>query len=108
MRALPAVCLLPLLLVLAAATPLLAQAQPPVGVRAAGMGGAFTAVADDASAVFWNPAGLATGAFFSLLVDRNALDTRSATLIAVGTPPLGLSYYRTAAQASAGSGNSLV
>jgi hypothetical protein len=28
------------------------------GVRAAGMGGAFTAVADDASAAYWNPAGL--------------------------------------------------
>ena len=30
-----------------------------LGVRAQGMGGAFAAVADDASAVFWNPAGLA-------------------------------------------------
>jgi hypothetical protein len=29
------------------------------GARAAGMGEAFVAVADDASAVFWNPAGLA-------------------------------------------------
>ena len=29
-----------------------------VGVRALGMGGAYTAVADDAAAVFWNPAGL--------------------------------------------------
>ncbi len=33
------------------------------GARAAGMGGAFTAVADDYSAYFWNPAGL-------VLVDR--------------------------------------
>ncbi len=29
------------------------------GTRAMGMGGSFVAVADDASAVFWNPAGLA-------------------------------------------------
>ncbi len=30
-----------------------------IGARAMGMGGAFTAVADDATAVCWNPAGLA-------------------------------------------------
>ncbi len=29
-----------------------------VGVRAIGMGGAFSAVADDASCIYWNPAGL--------------------------------------------------
>jgi transglutaminase-like putative cysteine protease len=33
--------------------------QVPVGPRAIGMGGAFTSIADDASALFWNPAGLA-------------------------------------------------
>src|SRR5215213_6797560 len=102
MRASAAVSLLSLLFAFAAAGPAHAQADPPVGVRAAGMGGAFTAVADDGSAVFWNPAGLATGSFFSLIVDRNTLDTRSATLIALGTPPLGLSYYRTAARDLAG------
>jgi hypothetical protein len=31
----------------------------PVGARAEGMGGAFVGVSDDASAVFWNPAGIA-------------------------------------------------
>jgi len=30
-----------------------------IGARAAGMGGAFASVADDASAVYWNPAGVA-------------------------------------------------
>ena len=38
------------------------------GARALGMGGAFTAVADDPSAAFWNPAGLATAAGKELLV----------------------------------------
>src|SRR5438445_6968526 len=31
----------------------------PVGARAVGMGGAFVAVADDASSLYWNPAGIA-------------------------------------------------
>ncbi|HEY5037458.1 MAG TPA: hypothetical protein VIJ93_00130 [bacterium] len=30
-----------------------------VGVRAMGMSGAFAAIADDPSAAYWNPAGLA-------------------------------------------------
>jgi hypothetical protein len=79
-----------------------------VGVRAAGMGGAFTAVADDASASFWNPAGFASGSFFSLVVDRNALDRRSALFVAIGTPPLGLSYYRTAIAEAKNGRNTLV
>src|ERR1700737_3443223 len=36
-----------------------AQTISQVGERAQGMGGAFVAVADDASAIYWNPAGLA-------------------------------------------------
>ena len=34
--------------------------QIGVGARAVGMGGTFVAVADDPSAIFWNPAGLAS------------------------------------------------
>jgi hypothetical protein len=34
------------------------NAEARVGVRAIGMGGAFVGVADDASAAYWNPAGL--------------------------------------------------
>ena len=30
-----------------------------VGVKAIGMGGAYTSLADDTSAIYWNPAGLA-------------------------------------------------
>ena len=72
-----------------------------------GMGGAFVAVADDATAVYWNPAGLATGAFFSLLVDHTRAETRvdptrvdspgadtSATIVGMSTNSLAFSYYR--------------
>jgi hypothetical protein len=39
--------------------PGLVSLELPVGTRAAGMGGAFVSVADDPTAMFWNPAGLA-------------------------------------------------
>jgi hypothetical protein len=79
----------------ALATPAYAQSSPPVGVRAAGMGGAFTAVADDGTAPYWNPAGLATGSFAGLTLDANSLDRQSAIMAGLATPPFGLSYYRT-------------
>ncbi len=88
-----------------ASAPASAQSFDTVGTRAAGMGGAFVAVADDASAVYWNPAGLALGgSLFSLVIDTrqdkarpDLVDVggnRSARLVAIGTPPLGVSYYR--------------
>jgi len=81
-------------------------ATPPVevlGVRAQGMAGAFVAVADDATAIYWNPAGLGTGDFVSLLLERShvalpetpagAPRVRSGAVL-IGTPPLGAGYYR--------------
>ena len=61
------------------------------------MAGAFVAVADDATATWWNPAGLASGAFFSGIVERGAASAPSddATLgVSFVVPSLGLSYYR--------------
>ena len=46
-------------LVALAAAAMLGTAQAQVGARAMGMGGAFVGVADDAEAVFYNPAGIA-------------------------------------------------
>lgn len=88
--------------------PCSAQSFEAVGVRALGMAGAFVGVANDASAGYWNPAGLARGDFFSALVERTNGDVRligetlpevpamqaSGTLVAVGVPSIGMSYYR--------------
>src|SRR5947209_688059 len=74
-----------------------AQTTDVIGVRAQGMGGAFTAVADDATASWWNPAGLAGGAFFNALLEVDRPDTNTSDSIrgvAVAYPALGLSYYR--------------
>jgi len=81
-----------------------AQSLDALGTRAQGMGGAFVGVADDASAVYWNPAGLAGGAYFSLVIDGNTAEAipdglanasaRSGWLLALATPALGLSYTR--------------
>jgi hypothetical protein len=82
-----------------------AQTFEAVGTRAAGMGGAFVAVADDASAAYWNPAGFAAGNFFTMVLDRTAVKvdsdgssegaaSGSGSLVSLGMPALGLSYYR--------------
>lgn len=80
------------------------QEVEAVGTRALGMGGAFVGVADDATAIYWNPGGLAAGAYFSLVLDRssdkslpdNDLRARgqSGTMLALTTPALGIGYYR--------------
>ena len=83
-----------------------AEAQAPLGSRAAGLAGAFVGVADDASAVYWNPAGLATGAIVSFLVSfadettapddvqTSAGERHTGRIVALSLPPIGLAYYR--------------
>jgi hypothetical protein len=74
-----------------------AQTFETIGIRAQGMGGAFVAIADDASATWWNPAGLASGALLSGIVERGMADAPSDdTTVGVSfvVPSLGLSYYR--------------
>jgi hypothetical protein len=80
-------------------TPRPAAAQPAeaIGVRAAGMSGAFTAVADDATATWWNPAGLAGGSYFSTILEYGRLPNppdAAVKGISIAFPALGLSYYR--------------
>jgi hypothetical protein len=88
------------LTIVLAAAPARAQTAP-VGVRAAGMGGAFTAVADDATATYWNPAGLAAGTFFGLTIDANDFDRQGGRFAGFATPPFGISYFRTSSSTGA-------
>lgn len=87
-----------------------AQIYESVGTRAQGMGGAFVAVADDATASWWNPAGLASGAYFNALLEFDTIrqpgDDRTPNGqlhagwetkvrgFAAAFPSLALSYYR--------------
>jgi hypothetical protein len=69
------------------------------------LAGAFVAVANDATATWWNPAGIAV-TYFSLIGDRTQLSEPSddpgtgpasrnkTTAFAAAFPALGLSYYR--------------
>jgi hypothetical protein len=83
------------------------QGLADLGPRAPAMA-AFVAVADDASAVTWNPAGLVFGPLFNLALGIGRATSTSADeprfpaageqgsdiLIALGVPPLGVSYLR--------------
>ena len=92
---------------LSVSAPATAQGLDTLGSRAAALA-AFVAVADDASAVAWNPAGLVSGPIFNIQIDLGrstqqsmpspSFDARAGrmgtTLIALGTTPVGLAYYR--------------
>jgi hypothetical protein len=73
-----------------------AQIFETVGIRAQGMGGAFVAMADDATATWWNPAGIAKGAFFNALVEYGRLRATpddQTVGVAIAFPAMGVSYY---------------
>jgi hypothetical protein len=91
------------------ALPAAARAQvvtfEAVGERALGMGGAFVAVADDATAVAWNPAGLAAAGPAGMTIGWHRLQVgnpdavpgagvrrQHATLTSLGSWPIGISY----------------
>ena len=107
MRKSPLVVVVVSLLFFALMQPSTASAQiyETIGTRAQGMGGAFVAVADDATATWWNPAALILR-YFSLVVERSQTEDpadpapgapawRATTGgFAVSFPALGLSYYR--------------
>jgi hypothetical protein len=78
------------------------------GERALGMAGAFVAVADDATAVHWNPAGLASGQPAGMTIGWHRFQVGNhdqpaeagarrgqSTLTSLGTWPLGVSYGTT-------------
>jgi hypothetical protein len=76
-----------------------AQIYENIGIRAQGMGGAFVAVADDATTTWWNPAGLASGGYFSSIIEIDKVEDPASTrarALAVTVPSLGFSYYRLA------------
>jgi hypothetical protein len=86
------------------ASSLPAQTFDQIGERAQGMGGAFVAVADDASAIYWNPAGLSNVFKFDAQAAVGSLhqpgdsaavpDHARTAFLGAAIPALGLAYYR--------------
>jgi len=69
------------------------------------MAGAYVAVADDATAVYWNPAGVATGALVSVVIGGGGQSVAqgaqleegqhdTAVVVAISATAVGLAYYR--------------
>lgn len=81
-----------LLLIIFIAFPALLPAgmlDSPSGVRPSGMGGAFTGIADDVNAVYYNPAGLGQfqkGEILLLYSDPYGLDLLKSTVFSIASP----------------------
>jgi len=57
------------------------------GARAVGMGGAFSAVADDASSLWWNPAGIARSTFTDVILSHTAfIEDITSQVVGVARP----------------------
>jgi hypothetical protein len=97
------------LFMVGANTPAFCQTFDVVGTRALGMGGAFVAVADDASATWWNPAGLPNSFILDGIVeggterltksDEPPISEQTGSEwwsggVALAFPSLGANYYR--------------
>ncbi len=97
-----AVCALTALLAVLGPTQSSAQIVESTGSRALGMGGAFVAVANDSSAIWWNPGALAAGPFLDMALTRSVTQVGGspparrdrASGFTIATPPFGVSYYR--------------
>ena len=72
--------------------PVHAQGFGAAGERAQGMAGAFVGLADDASAIYWNPAGIAN----IFKVDAQASVTHDKQgFVGAAMPAVGVAFYRT-------------
>ena len=66
----------------------------PIGERAIGLGGTYTAIADDPSATFYNPAGLMDGGRFSILGSLSSIVFTRQTVERAFDSPLGTQDFK--------------
>lgn len=67
------------------------------GARPMGMGGAFSALADDASALWWNPAGIARSSFTDVLIGHTAHIEQITSQVVGIIRPIKLAQFQRAA-----------
>lgn len=66
----------------------------PIGERGIGMGGAYTAIADDPSATYYNPAGLMVGGQFSILGSLSSIVFTRQVIDDAFESPFGVEDFR--------------